>query len=573
MDNLKKIRMLLTTAVVLGGAILGAQTAFASSEVLHIGEVSFVPAQGLLGSSVFGSSSTDLMLASPAGTGDSIFSITNERMFGQAGIAKYEIDQEKQSVHLTMQEVVYWHDGTELTLDDLVFAYEVIAHPDYTGARFSEAVQAVKGIMAYYEGTADDISGMVLSADKRELTIFFDTLEPAYFFMSGGMWTVPMPRHHFEGVAVEDMPASLQMREDIVGFGPYVVDFIVPGELVAYKRNDNYVFGTPKIEALDIQVVLGEVAPLAFEVGGIDIVHFSADWFETYDDMPHAQIFGEVAPIYNHLTFRLGQWDEKSGRNVTDGTKRTSDVRLRQAMAYAIDQSLITDYVFSGRRVPATSVVPPAFGAFFDADLAGFGYDVARANVLLDEAGYVDITADGYRESPDGQPLTLILAIHEAGPNEMIARFLIEQWAKVGLHVALHEDRMAEFSDLMAAVLSDDPSVDEVDLVWGSWLLSNPMQQAIWGVDSRNNFSRFGSDALEEIMTKMTSTEALEMDVLKATVGDFQVWFNDNVPAIINNWQMDNWAVNDRVTGFSLGGEQRGLSVPFQWQLLELVSE
>ena len=85
----------------------------------------------------------------------SVFSSTPLRSFGQHGIVTFTFDREEKSFTLTQVEDVYWHDGAPLTLDDLVYSFEVIAHPDYLeagGGRYDESVRNVLGVIEYNAG-------------------------------------------------------------------------------------------------------------------------------------------------------------------------------------------------------------------------------------------------------------------------------------------------------------------------------------------------------------------------------------------------------------------------------------
>ncbi|MCL1923999.1 MAG: hypothetical protein FWF50_00280, partial [Defluviitaleaceae bacterium] len=114
--------------------------------ILRFAEVSSSPFNGLLGGAVFSSTLTDSRIAQFGGFQSSIFSSNSNLSFGNTGIATATPDTENRRLIIDLNYDVYWHDGVRLTLGDLVFAYEIIAHPDYTGIRWNAAVQDVVGI-------------------------------------------------------------------------------------------------------------------------------------------------------------------------------------------------------------------------------------------------------------------------------------------------------------------------------------------------------------------------------------------------------------------------------------------
>ena len=82
------------------------------------------------------------------------------------------------------------------------------------------------------------------------------------------------------------------------------------------------------------------------------------------------------------------------GLNMRDPVLK--DVRVRQAIGYAIDRQAIIDYLRRGMAIPATGILPPMSWAF-DPDAFTFSYDPGKARALLDEAGYAIRTARARR--------------------------------------------------------------------------------------------------------------------------------------------------------------------------------
>src|SRR6185369_8907495 len=81
-----------------------------------------------------------------------------------------------------------------------------------------------------------------------------------------------------------------------------------------------------------------------------------------------------------------------------------SDVKVRQAINYAIDRQLIVDKVYYGLAEVSTTGFPPETWAY-NSNVKGYTYDPDKARALLDEAGWT-VGADGIRVK-DGQPLAL----------------------------------------------------------------------------------------------------------------------------------------------------------------------
>ncbi len=120
-----------------------------------------------------------------------------------------------------------------------------------------------------------------------------------------------------------------------------------------------------------------------------------------------------------------------------------NDVRVRRAIAYAIDRDAIIRTRFGGRAVLATGLIAPSHWAY-EPDVARYGYDPAKARALLDEAGFSD--PDG----PGGVPRLSLTYKTSADPfRVVIARIIAAQLAAVGIEV---EVRAYEFGTFFADI-------------------------------------------------------------------------------------------------------------------------
>src|SRR5699024_4392903 len=173
----------------------------------------------------------------------------NESLEYEPNIADWETEDNK-VFHFTIEEGVKWHNGEELTMDDWLFALEVIAHPDYEGPRYNY-VQDIEGADEYHKGDADTISGVEIEDDYNATITFkekkINNLE--------NLWTTPMPKKELEDIDVADMDASPEVRETPVGLGPFKVKEIQPGEYVSMERFDDYWKGEPKLDEMIVKVV------------------------------------------------------------------------------------------------------------------------------------------------------------------------------------------------------------------------------------------------------------------------------------------------------------------------------
>src|SRR5205085_697486 len=85
-------------------------------------------------------------------------------------------------------------------------------------------------------------------------------------------------------------------------------------------------------------------------------------------------------------------------------------IALRRALALAFNNEELIRVVYQGQAMPATQLIPPNVPGHDDALDVAVKYDPAAARSLLDKFGYVDRDGDGWRDLPDGRPLSLVMA-------------------------------------------------------------------------------------------------------------------------------------------------------------------
>jgi peptide/nickel transport system substrate-binding protein len=90
------------------------------------------------------------------------------------------------------------------------------------------------------------------------------------------------------------------------------------------------------------------------------------------------------------------------------GGYSNAQVALRRAIAMGFDVDNFIKVLFAGNALPANQLLPPGVNGHDPTVPPKSLYDPARARALLDRFGFKDVDGDGYRETPDGKPLTLV---------------------------------------------------------------------------------------------------------------------------------------------------------------------
>lgn len=490
-----------------------------------------------------------------------LLGVDENYQYDDTGAASIDVDPETDTVTLTVQDGVTWHDGEPLTADDILFAHEIIGSPDYTGIRYSSDFAAIEGMEAYKNGEADSISGMTLSDDEMTLTIQYESVGVQMLAAGGGVRGYAAPRHYLGEIPIADLESAPEIRENPLGFGPFKVDAIVPGESVSYSAYEDYYRGTPQLDGIELETVSPSTAVAAMENAQFDLFTggVPTDQYDSFADMPGYTILGQDDLAYTYIGFKLGEWQEaqtdedgnvtEPAQNVYNPDAKMADVNLRKAMAYAIDNDAVGERFYQGLRRRANSPIIPNFADYYNADVEGYPIDVEEANRLLDEAGY---EYDGeFRTTPEGEELVINFASMSGGDvAEPIAEYYIQSWANIGLNVQLVDGRLLELNSFYDRVEADDPEIDIYQGAWGTG--SDPTPDGLWGPTAAFNYTRWVTDENTAYMEDLLSDQGFDTEWRAEVFNEWQEYFMDQVPAIPTLFRKAVYPVNNRVGAFDI---------------------
>jgi len=281
-----------------------------------------------------------------------------------------------------------WSDGEPLTCDDFKYAWEWVLDPTNVGvvtSGFSDI------------GTFDCPSDTQMLLHYKNIYEGYITTQVA-----------PLPRHYLEKFPVADQVNGAGMRAtevaDLPVSGAFKFESVTPQQELRLVKNPNYTsFATGKPAHLDSLIFKwygdADLMIAGYKAGEIDIATDLQD-----SDLPKVQDLGQdVVSAIPALTYEFlrPNWsaDECSTNEaVTDrGTGcPMSDPAMRQAIAYAIDKNEINTRLLGGSVQVANTNVSP--GAWFYADQTPATFDPAKAQQILEDAGWKDSDGDGIRE-------------------------------------------------------------------------------------------------------------------------------------------------------------------------------
>ncbi|MEM7335532.1 MAG: peptide ABC transporter substrate-binding protein [Chloroflexota bacterium] len=343
------------------------------------------------------------------------------------------VSEDLTQITWTLKEGVLWSDGTPFTSADVVFTYEYCSNPD-TGCSASN----------FYEGIAS-----VEATDDLTVVITFNEPTPFPYqpFVSNQAPIIQQAQF------ADCVGAAAQECSDQnfgpVGTGPFTVVEFRANDSVLYAANDNYRDANKPFFSELFLKGGGDAAAAArsvLETGEADYawnLQVEPEILSTMELAGNGKVVSAFATSVERLMINQTNPDPALGddRSVfMDGENAhpfLTDPVVYQALSMAIDRNILvqTGYGAAGR---ATCNVIPGPAAFVSTENDScLTQDIAGANALLDEAGYLDTDGDGIRETPDGIPLIILYQTSTNSVRQGTQAFVKQMWEQIGVETEL----------------------------------------------------------------------------------------------------------------------------------------
>lgn len=289
------------------------------------------------------------------------------------------ISEDGRTITFNLRDDITWSDGTPVTSDDFLFTVQMFLDPANT-------------VQSTYPYDAIDT---IEAPDAQTVVVTF--AEPFAPWLAW-MWRSILPAHVLRPVFEADgtLDEAAWNLAPTVGNGPFVFDEWESGSFARFVRNENWSGEAPILDEIFIRFVPDDAAQTAaLQTGEADLGTFIA-----YSDVPTLE--GEGVNIVSVPSGYNEGWFFYMGE---DGHPALQDVRVRQAIAMAIDRVSLNEDLLLGLTQPASTLWDNM--PYVSPDIVPWPYDPEAAMALLDEAGWTDSNGDGTRDK-DGVELTLV---------------------------------------------------------------------------------------------------------------------------------------------------------------------
>ncbi len=289
----------------------------------------------------------------------------------------------------TLRVDARWHDGTPVTADDLVFT-----------TKFDQDQE-----LGIPRNRLYDYVASVDAVDPRTVLVRWSSL----FIEADGLFSpdvgLPLPRHILEPPYREDRSTVLQhtyWTDGFVGSGAFTMKRWVPSEYMVLAANDQYRFGRPKIDEIEVRFIRDVNALIANLLAGAVELTLGRG----LDPEHVVQIREQRRELQTLLT--PFSWLPMRPQFVNPSPPIMLDPRFRRAVVHAIDRQAIVDTIQYGMVEVAHSMVNPATPdyALIEPGVVKYAYDPNAAAQMITQLGYQK-GADGMFVDATGQRLTV----------------------------------------------------------------------------------------------------------------------------------------------------------------------
>lgn len=411
---------------------------------------------------------------------------------------RWELSPDQRTYTFHMRKDAKWSDGHPVTAQDFIYSWERVLNPA-TGSKYAFALSNyIKNGEAYNKGELTDASQLGFKA-LDEYTVQLEIKDPTPYFLHLMCYPVyrPVPKW-----AIEAHGARWTDAGNMVTTGPFMLERRVTQKEIVVKKDPNY-WDAANVQLAGIKFMPVEQVETAFkmyEAGEADI-----DWY--LPEMKLPTFVGRPDYVMTPQLATYFYW-------INTQRKPFTDVRVRRALAMAVDRKILTEKYLHGAQLPSANIVPSYLNGY--PAPKGPVFDPAQASALLDEAGFKDRSTFP----------TIAIHYNTLESHKLIAQVIQQMWKEhLGINVQLLNEEWKTYLKTLNA--------EQYDIARHGWIGDYPDPNTFLEIfigGSSQNHSGWANAEFDALMTQaMQTTDKKERWQLLA---DAEVIFAQDVPAI-----------------------------------------
>jgi peptide/nickel transport system substrate-binding protein len=401
---------------------------------------------------------------------------------------------------------ITWHDGQPFTADDVKLTYDLLMNPATGTPRAGVLNQRIAKVEVI-----------------DPLTVAFTTkgINPLFFAADTSSYGI-VPKHLLDGVKPEEIRSHRFSTSAPVGTGPFAFKEYLPGDHLTLTANPRYHRGAPALDAYVYKVAKDSTTLYQqLKTGEVDYAPIPPDFYEDVRKQPNLS-----AVAYDTFGMRYFGFNLDPAK-----TPLFQDVRVRQALCYALDRQGVVDKVLNGLSTYAVGTQPVRSWAYEPEKITvRYDYDLQKANALLDAAGWAR-GADGIRAKEGRRLAFTCYAPSGDKAKERALTVFQENWKAVGVAMTPQYEEYSTFISRISSAF--DYELFYHDLA--SWVVGDPNQQIMFDSNQKGGFNWMSYrnpqvDALDAEALKTLDREKrrpLYLEVQNLVLADAPVFVTD----------------------------------------------
>ena len=318
----------------------------------------------------------------------------------------WDVSEDGKTYTFYLYENVTWHDGVPFTSADVKWTFD--------------AIKEFHGV-AYTDIKCDNILSIETPDDY---TVVFHLAEPYAPFLGFLAWygTHIMPKHIWEPYVAQNiswLDPSIEELEKPVGTGPFKLEEWKRADHITLVANEDYFKGRPYLDKIIYRIIPDPmVATQALYAGEVDLLHHRPP-------LEEIKVINATEGLIATVEPSLSRW--YIGFNLAKSP--FDDVRVRRAIAYAINRTEVVEKAMAGYGFPAEGCYIPGIAWAYNPDAKLPPYDPVKAEELLNESGYL--------RGPDGIRFTMTYTCWTGAEEVDIGQVIMDNLREVGIEVLL----------------------------------------------------------------------------------------------------------------------------------------
>ena len=474
----KTAAAILTAALLLSGCGTGSQGGGSTGEdvgILRIGTTTTGETLTIMSESgVFGQMNYISFSAAP-------FVELDKDGFVQPYImTSWEISEDQKTItaSFAVDKGITWHDGKPLTIEDIIFTFDYLIN-----VKKSSYLQSMTGVE---------------QIDEKTLRLNFAQPDAFDVMNSIVLATWVYPKHIWEGI--EDFNGYTG-EDRYIGCGPYkLVEYDLDAQVFTYEAVESYFKGELTVKKVVVRSYESQAAlAMALVNGEVDAMYAYSNPIDpslksVIADKEGLDLGSTINPGHFQIAFGFRKYP-------------TNDLSFRKAVASALDYELLAVTIGGedGEVAGSGVISPTAKGYNEKLKLPMNKQNIEEAKKLLDQAGFIDIDNDGYRELPNGEQMSVLVTPQfnqaRSALYLRICEIIIENMKTVGVRVVLDEQSVRNSQHQSTFSRSGEYEIRicynaTSKAVWGTpfWFMADG---SIWGTCDDEEFM----DAYNKLMS------------------------------------------------------------------------